>query len=67
MNSHALSQQSSSKQEQKEAVSVEVEGGDETAESVRIFFDTNGYFERSKQFIAMFAYTFETDEFSRRD
>jgi len=46
-------------------VTVNVEGDDETAESVRMFFGTKGYFERSKRLIAMFAYTFEADEFSR--
>ncbi|HEA15277.1 MAG TPA: hypothetical protein ENH88_02240 [Pseudoalteromonas prydzensis] len=38
---------------------------DETTQSVRLFFNTKGYFERSKRLIAMFAYTYEADQYSR--
>ena len=44
---------------------VNIEGDSETAENLRQFLDTKGYFERSKRLIAMFAYSFEADSYSR--
>tara|TARA_B100001063_G_scaffold247145_1_gene290566 strand:+ start:2814 stop:3872 length:1059 start_codon:yes stop_codon:yes gene_type:complete len=44
---------------------VDIEGDSETAQNLRQFLDTKGYFERSKRLIAMFAYSFEADSYSR--
>ncbi len=44
---------------------INLDGDGETAENLRQFLDTKGYFERSKRLIAMFAYSFEADSYSR--
>ncbi|WP_238319643.1 hypothetical protein [Pseudoalteromonas ruthenica] len=44
---------------------VQVEGDTEAAKNIQQFLHTKGYFERSKRLIAMFAYSYEADSFSR--
>ena len=44
---------------------IRLEGEDENTQTVRQFLDTKGYFERSKRLIAMFAYSYEADSYSR--
>jgi len=43
----------------------ESDGESETVENLRQFLNTKGYFERSKRLIAMFAFSFEADSYSR--
>lgn len=57
--------QSSRPPNEQQSVTVNVEGDNEAANSMRHFLDTKGYFERSKWLIASFAYNFEADDFSR--
>ena len=44
---------------------IRLEGEDENTQTVRQFLDTKGYFEHSKRLIAMFAYSYEADSYSR--
>tara|TARA_B100000929_G_scaffold53951_1_gene39826 strand:- start:1799 stop:2857 length:1059 start_codon:yes stop_codon:yes gene_type:complete len=44
---------------------INIQADNETAENLRQFLDSKGYFERSKRLIAMFAYSFEADSYSR--
>ncbi|WP_404341268.1 hypothetical protein [Pseudoalteromonas mariniglutinosa] len=57
--------ESKTSEQQRLNIDIEADNEDKASESVQQIIDTKGYFERSKWLIAMFAYSFEADSYSR--
>ena len=63
--SEKIQQQTESDTDANERPKLTVEGDTDISNAVYSFLDTKGYFERSKRLIAIFAYSFEANSYSR--